>query len=64
MDKKMHKITEKMKVAEKDIAKGKSKMAEKVLKSAEKKNEKLVKIDKFERDPIIEKAKKLGIKAK
>ncbi len=57
MDKKMHKVTEKMKVAEKDIKKGKAKAAVKVLKGAEKKNEKLVKIDKNVRDPIIKKAK-------
>lgn len=53
MDKKMHKITESMKIAGKDIAKGKPKMAAKVLKSAEKKNEKLVKIDRTERDPVM-----------
>lgn len=60
MDKKMHKVTESIKVAEKDIKKGQPKAAVKVLKGAEKKNEKLVKIDKNVRDPIIEKAKKLG----
>lgn len=53
MDKKMHKVTEKMKVAEKDVKKGKPAAAVKVLKGAEKKNEKLVKIDKTVRDPII-----------
>lgn len=58
MDKKMHKVTEKMKMAEKDIKKGKSKAAVKVLKKAEKKNEKLVKIDRDIRDPLIEKCKK------
>lgn len=58
MDKKMHKVTEKMKVAEKDIKKGKTKAAVKMLKKAEKKNEKLVKIDRDVRDPLIEKCKK------
>ena len=59
MDKKMHKVTLKMKEAEKDIKKGKPKLAAKVLKNAEKKNEKLVKIDKNVRDPIIDKFKKM-----
>ena len=54
MDKKMHKVTKSMKVAEKDIVKGKPKAAVKALKGAEKKNEKLVKIDRDVRDPIIE----------
>lgn len=54
----MHKVTEKMKVAEKDIKKGKTKAAVKMLKKAEKKNEKLVKIDRDVRDPLIEKCKK------
>jgi fructose-1,6-bisphosphatase len=58
MDKKIHKITEKMKLAEKDIKTGKKKEAVTVLKKAEKKNEKLVKIDRDKRDPIIENAKK------
>ncbi len=58
MDKKMHKITESMKVAAKDITKGKPSAALKVLKGAEKKNEKLVKIDKEVRDPLIEECKK------
>jgi len=58
MDRKMHKVTEKMKVAEKDIKKGKPKAAVKVLKGAEKKNEKLVKIDRDVRDPLIDKCKK------
>lgn len=53
MDKKMHKVTKSMKVAEKDVKKGKKKAAVKVLKKAEKKNEKLVKIDKTQRDPVI-----------
>jgi hypothetical protein len=59
MDKKMHKVTEKMKVAEKDIKKGKKGAAVKTLKSAEKKNEKLVKIDRDVRDPMIDKCKKM-----
>ncbi len=58
MDKKMHKVTLKMKKAEKEVKKAKPKAAVKVLKSAEKKNEKLVKIDKNVRDPIIKKFKK------
>lgn len=58
MDKKMHKVTEKMKMAEKEIAKGEPKKAAKTLKGAEKKNEKLVKIDRDVRDPMIDKCKK------
>ena len=58
MDKQIHKITKKMKVAEKDIKKGKKKEAVKVLKHAEKKNEKLKRIDRDKRDPIIDSAKK------
>lgn len=56
MDKKMHKITKSMQKAGKDIKAGKSKAAVQVLKGAEKKNEKLVKMDK-KRDKIIDKAK-------
>lgn len=59
MDKKIHKITEKMRVAEKDIKKGKSKAAEKVLMGAEKKNEKLKREDRDVRDPMIDKFKKV-----
>lgn len=59
MDKKMHQVTKKMEVAAKDISKGKPKEAKKVLKKAEKKNEKLVKIDKNVRDPMIKKCKKI-----
>jgi len=59
MDKKMHQVTKRMETAEKDIKKGKPKLAAKVLKKAEKKNEKLVKIDKNVRDPMIEKYKKI-----
>lgn len=36
--------------------------AEKILKKAEKSNVKLANFDEHERDPIIDKAKKLGIK--
>lgn len=59
MDKKMHQVTKRMKTAESDIKKGKAKEAVKVLKKAEKKNEKLVKIDKNVRDPQIEAYKKM-----
>ncbi len=55
MDKIMHQVTKRMKTAEKDIRAGKAKVAEKVLHKAEKKNEKLVKIDKNVRDPKIKK---------
>lgn len=58
MDKKMHQVSKRIATAEKDIKKGKSKEAVKVLAKAEKKNEKLVKIDKNIRDPLIEKCKK------
>lgn len=57
VDKKMHKVTQSMKVAEKDIKGGKPKAAVKTLERAEKKNEKLVAMDK-KRDVIIDKAKK------
>ena len=59
MDKKMHKVTEQMEKAKKDIQKHMPSKAVNVLKSAEKKNEKLVKIDKNVRDPLIEKEKKM-----
>ena len=59
MDKKMAKVTKEMKVAEKDVKKGKPKAAVKSLKKAEKKNVKLTKIDREERDPFIKKAKKM-----
>jgi hypothetical protein len=55
MDKKMHQITKKMKIAGKEISQGKDIEASKVLKKAEKKNEKLVKIDREIRDPKIKK---------
>lgn len=57
MDKKMHQVSKRMKTAEKDIKKGKPKAAVKVLKKAVRKNEKLVKIDKTQRDPLIKKCK-------
>lgn len=59
MDKKMHKVTEKMRTAEGAIKSGKKKAAIKELKGAEKSNEKLVKIDKDVRDPLVDKAKKM-----
>lgn len=62
MDKKIHKITKKMKIAEKNIKKHRPKMASIVLKKAEKANEKLKREDRDVRDPIIAKAKKMGIK--
>jgi hypothetical protein len=58
MDKKMHQVSKKMEAAEKDVKKGKGKEAVKVLKHAVKKNEKLVKIDRDVRDPMIDKCKK------
>lgn len=62
MDKKMHQVTKRMKTAERDIKAGKQKTAVKVLKKAEKKNERLVKIDKNVRDPLIKKAKEVKAK--
>lgn len=62
MDKKMRKVTKKIETAEKDIRKGKSKAAEKVLKSAASANEKLVKFDKNVRDPEIKAYHKLKLK--
>lgn len=59
VDKKMHQVTKRMETAQKDIKKGEPKAAEKVLKKAEKKNEKLVKIDREVRDPMIKKCKKM-----
>lgn len=59
MDKKMHQVTKRMETAEKDVKKGKVKEAIKTLDKAEKKNEKLVKIDKTVRDPMIKKCKKM-----
>lgn len=63
MDKKMHKVTEKIKTAGKDLGKGKKAAAVTELKSAAKANEKLVRIDRDVRDPMIAKCKK-GMKAK
>ena len=54
----MHKVTKKIEAAEKDVMKGKPKEAVKVLKTAAKKNEKLVKIDREVRDPLIKECKK------
>jgi len=59
MDKKMHKVTKAMESAEKDMKHGKEKAAMKVLKGAEKKNEKLVKIDREVRDPAMKELKKM-----
>lgn len=64
MDKKMHKVTKEMKVAEKNVKAGRKEMAVRALKSAEKKNEKLVKIDKQVRDPKIKKFNKIKKLAK
>lgn len=58
VDKKMHKVTKQMQVAEKAIKQGKSKQAVSTLKKAEKKNENLVKLDKEVRDPMLKKCKK------
>jgi hypothetical protein len=58
MDKKMAKVTRQMKTAGRDIKKGKPKAALKALKGAEKKNVRLTKIDREERDPFIDKCKK------
>jgi hypothetical protein len=60
MDKKMHKVTKQMQTAVKDVRKGDPKRAVKTLKKAEKKNEKLVRIDKTVRDPVIHKVEKEG----
>lgn len=59
MDKKMHQVTKRMDTAERDIKKGKTKEAVKVLNKAEKKNEKLVKLDRTVRDPEIKAYKKM-----
>lgn len=59
MDKKMHQVTKSMKIAERDIKKGSKREAVKVLKKAEKKNEKLVEIDRKVRDPAMKELKKL-----
>lgn len=62
MDKKMHRVTQKIKTAEKDLKEGKKAKAEAILKAAARSNEKLVKIDREERDPYIEKCEKAGVK--
>ena len=58
MDKKMAKVTKSMKMAERDIKKGRPRAAITALKGAEKKNVKLTKIDREERDPLIDKCKR------
>jgi glutamyl-tRNA reductase len=58
VDKKMAKVSRKIRTAEKDIREHKSKAATKTLKKAEKENVRLTKIDREERDPFIEKCKK------
>ena len=60
----MAKVTKSMKVAEKDIKKGKAREALKALKGAEKKNVKLTKIDREVRDPEIKAYKKMKMKGK
>lgn len=59
MDKAMHQVTKRMKTAERDIKRGQKKAAVKVLKRAERKNEKLVRKDRDVRDPMIDKAKRV-----
>ncbi len=59
MDKKMHQVTKRMETAEKALRRGNKSEAVQVLDKAEKKNEKLVKIDKDVRDPMIKKCKKM-----
>jgi hypothetical protein len=59
MDKAMHQVTKRMKTAERDVKAGKEKQAVKVLRKAEKKNEKLVKKDRDVRDPMIEKYQRM-----
>jgi ketol-acid reductoisomerase len=54
----MHQITQSMKTAQRGIKAGKSAFAQSVLKKAENKNEKLVKLDKNVRDPLIKKCKR------
>lgn len=51
-----------MKTASRDIKSGKKSAALKTLKSAEKKNVKLTKIDREIRDPLIKKEKKMAKK--
>lgn len=55
----MAKVTKAMKIAGRDIKQGKKSEALKTLKSAEKKNVKLTKIDREIRDPLIKKEKKM-----
>lgn len=58
----MHKVTEKIRTAEKDLRNNKKAKAEAILKAAARSNEKLVKIDREERDPYIEKCEKASVK--
>lgn len=62
MDKKMRKVTKKIRHAESDIKKGKKSAALKTLKGAEKKNEMLANFDEKVRDPEIKKYKKMKMK--
>ncbi len=59
VDKKMAKVTKKIKQAEKDIENRKDKKAVEELKSAEKQNKKLTVIDKNVRDPKIQRLNKI-----
>lgn len=59
MDKKMKKVTAKVKQAEQAIKHGKKQEAIKDLHQAEEKNEKLTQYDKNVRDPMIEKYEKI-----
>lgn len=60
----MAKVTKQMKTAGRDMKKSEPKAAMKALKGAEKKNVKLTKIDREERDPMIKKYKKIMKKGK
>jgi hypothetical protein len=62
MDRKMRKVTKKIRRAEKDIRHGHPKDALKTLKKAEHKNEMLANFDEKVRDPQIEKFKKMKSK--
>ena len=54
----MARVTRQMKAAGREIKKHEPKAALKALKGAEKKNVKLTKIDREERDPLIKRCKK------
>ena len=62
MDKKMRKVTKKIRRAEKDIRHGHPKDALKTLKRAEKKNEMLANFDEKVRDPEIRNYKKMKMR--